>query len=59
MAGKVPKRKKGIYTMATVVPVMNEDYDWEGILQGEELPKLINPTYRDYISSSNNWLYNI
>ena len=56
MVGKVPKRKKNIYEMSEVVPGWNDDYDWEGTIDAEKLPRLFNPA-RGYISSANNWVH--
>ena len=56
MLGKVPKRKKSIYEMSEVVPGWNDDYDWEGVIETEKYPQLVNPV-RGYVASANNWIH--
>ena len=42
--------------MSEVVPGWTDEYDWEGIIEPEKLPKLYNPK-RGWISTANNWVH--
>lgn len=50
LAGAVPRRRKGIGL--TPVPANDPDYDWDGYLDFDEKPKVINPECRFVVSAN-------
>ncbi|BCB03480.1 penicillin acylase family protein [Bacillus sp. KH172YL63] len=49
--GKIPIRKKGDGLLP--VPGWDPDYDWQGFIPFEELPKVVNPA-EGYVATANN-----
>ncbi len=51
MAGRIPRRKHGVG--AVPVPGWDPDYDWQGFVPNDEMPRSFDPE-RGYLASANN-----